>query len=194
MSEKEVTKEAYEYIVHRRRSLELNISASPVGDIGCGAGQNCKVIKGFTICVDIAIRQLLVARSHGCENLVQADMEFLPFRDSSFRHLIYIASIHHLPDPRRALTEAYRVLKDKGKITITVWARQLRFLFKRQTMLKTKLGNKELYRYYRFYFPWEIKRYCEMVGFKTEKCSFYKVKARLLPNNVIYLGFKDSLN
>lgn len=194
MDEKELTKEAYEYIVHRRKPLSLDINISPAADIGCGAGQNCKVIKGFALCVDIAIRQLLIAKTHGCENLVQADMENLPFRDSSFRYLLYVASLHHLSNPENALKEANRILKNEGRIMITVWARQLRFLFRKQILLRTKLGNKELFRYYRFYFPWELKRYCEKSGFITEKCTFYKIKAKILPNNVVYLGFKDLLH
>ncbi|AWR96431.1 methyltransferase domain-containing protein [Acidianus sulfidivorans JP7] len=193
-TEKELTKEAYEYIVYRRKPIDLIINDSPVADIGCGSGQNCRIIKGFSICLDIALNQLLVAKRRGCENLVQADMEYLPFRNESFKYLLYIASLHHLPSPDLALSEAYRVLKnDNGRILITVWERQIKFLFRRKLFLRSKINGKNVLRFYRFYFPWELKKYCEKNGFKTEKCKSYRVKS-FLPNNVLYLGIKDSFN
>ncbi|ARM77021.1 class I SAM-dependent methyltransferase [Acidianus manzaensis] len=191
--EKKLTKEAYENIVYRRRPLNINITEFPVGDIGCGSGQNCSVIKSFTICLDIAVRQLEIAKKKGCEYLVQADMEYLPFRNFSFGYLLYIASLHHLSDPDLALKEANRVLKVNGKIFITVWGRQPKFLFRKKVYLKTKLNGKDLQRFYRFYSSWELRKYCELNGFKTEKCSLFRVKS-IFPNNVMYLGSKKPFN
>lgn len=180
---------AYEYIVHRRKPIEINVSESPAGDIGCGSGQNCKTLKGFVVCLDIAGRQLKEAKKKGCENLVQADMEFLPFRDSSFKLLMYIASIHQLPSPDNALKEAMRVLKKGGKIVITVWLRQIRFLFRKEVILKSNINGRIVMRYYRLYWPWELKNVCERKGFITLDYKVYRVKS-ILPNNAFYMGEK----
>lgn len=42
------------------------------------------------------------------------DMQELPFEDESFDAVISDQVIAHLPDPRRAMTEAFRVLKKGG--------------------------------------------------------------------------------
>lgn len=196
MELKEVTKEAYEYIVHRRRPITYLslISAKIVGDIGCGSGQNCislKKMKKEVICVDFALKQLIESRKRGCDNLVLADMEYLPFRDSSFEGLIYIASLHHLKDPSLAIKEGERVLKSKGEILATVWLVQLKFLFRRNVLIVSKVGDKTVKRFVHFYLPRELKRYMEVIGgFKTIKYSLYRVES-FLPNNALYYGRKD---
>ncbi|MFP3165493.1 MAG: class I SAM-dependent methyltransferase [Acidianus sp.] len=182
---------AYEYIVHRRKPIEIKMNESPVGDIGCGSGQNCKLLKGFVICLDIAEKQLKEAKKRGCENLIQADMEFLPFRDSSFKLLMYIASIHQLPSPNNALSEATRVLKKGGKIIITVWLRQIRFLFRKEVIVKSNINGLVVMRYYRLYWPWEPKKICEKKGFVTLDYKVYRVRS-ILPNNAIYIGYKNT--
>jgi len=188
---KEKVKEAYEFIVHRRKHSKFLtlVKSYPVLDIGCGAGYNCIMLKGYVIGLDIAEKQLLEARKKGCENLVQADMEFLPFRDNSFLTIICFATLHHLPDPSLAVSEMYRVLKEGGEVIVTVWLLQLRFLFKRRLWLVSNFNGKKLYRFYRFYLPWELKRIMEKFGFSTIKSSVFRLNS-ILPNNVIYYGKK----
>ncbi|WP_236753370.1 class I SAM-dependent methyltransferase [Acidianus sp. HS-5] len=181
---------AYEHIVHRRKPIEIRVDDSPAADIGCGSGQNCKLLKEFGICLDLAEKQLKEAKKRGCENLIQADMEFLPFRSSSFALLMYIASIHQLPSPARALAEANRVLKKRGKIIITVWLRQIKFLFRREVILKSNINGREIMRYYRLYWPWELKKICERSGFITSNYKIYRARS-VVPNNAFYIGYKS---
>jgi SAM-dependent methyltransferase len=49
------------------------------------------------------------------ENLV-GDMEELPFEDGSFDAALFVACLHHVPDPLPALREAHRVLRDGGLV------------------------------------------------------------------------------
>ena len=50
------------------------------------------------------------------EHNVVGDMEALPFKDGEFDAAMFVAALHHVPDPLRALQEARRVLRPGGKI------------------------------------------------------------------------------
>jgi SAM-dependent methyltransferase len=47
---------------------------------------------------------------------VVGDMEALPFPDGSFDAAMALACLHHIPDPRPALDEAFRVLRPGGRL------------------------------------------------------------------------------
>ncbi|MEM0372944.1 MAG: class I SAM-dependent methyltransferase [Sulfolobaceae archaeon] len=188
---KERVKEAYEFIIHRRKPskfLDL-VKKDPVVDIGCGAGYNCSKLKGYVIGLDIAEKQLIESKKRGCENLVQADMEFLPFRDNSISTILCLATLHHLPDPSLAISEMYRVLKVGGEIIVTVWLVQFKFLFRRNVWLISNFNGRKLYRFYRFYFPWELRKIMEKFGFLTIENRVFRLNS-FLPNNVMYHGKK----
>jgi ubiquinone/menaquinone biosynthesis C-methylase UbiE len=58
-------------------------------------------------------------RRHGVTLVPEVgDAEALPFPDRSFELVIGHAFLHHLPDPARALAEAYRVLVPGGTLVI----------------------------------------------------------------------------
>ena len=46
------------------------------------------------------------------------DMENLPYPDAMFDRVLFLAAIHHVGDTRRALDEAYRVLKPGGHVVL----------------------------------------------------------------------------
>ncbi|EWG06587.1 MAG: type 11 methyltransferase [Candidatus Aramenus sulfurataquae] len=186
---KELTKEAYEIIVHRRKPLDVEVKGFPACDVGCGSGQNCSRLKGFVVCLDIAERQLLEARKRGCEYLIQADMEYMPFRDDAFLTLMYIASLHHLPDPSKALKEAERTLKKGGRVIATVWLVQPKFLFRRNALVRSRVNGRVVYRFYHFFLPWELCSIFREEGFFVEECRNYRVKS-LLPNNTLCVATK----
>jgi len=49
------------------------------------------------------------------ENVV-GDMEALPFDAESFDAAMFVACLHHVPDPLPALREAWRVLRREGQV------------------------------------------------------------------------------
>lgn len=107
-------------------------------DIGCGAGRFCSPIveDGLSyIGIDISQGQIDQAKK-ACKQgqFIQGSMLNLPFEDSQFDVVVFIASLHHLENPDKrlqALKEAKRVLKKDGVILITVmnfWRKKFRRL------------------------------------------------------------------
>ena len=200
------------------RVLEDNIRL--FGDIGSGPGHNTLAIletleKSRGVVVDISFNMVLQAiRKVSRKGIrwrllaVEGDMTNLPFRDNSFDLLIYIASLHHIPnrDLRlKSLREAYRVLRNKGKLLVTVWARyQLYFIPRILTNLVKKiLGDVNsvgdiyvpwryhgirLRRYYYLYTLGELRKDLEKTGFRLiDHGVFYPTKKYLRPTKNYYV-------
>ena len=111
------------------------IDSSPVLDLGCGNARHARVLeeRGLeVVCADISIGMLEIAGRRFRGERVQCDAVSLPFRDSSFGSVLYLATLHHIPSEElrlRSLKEVRRVLKEGGKAVISVWALfQPRFL------------------------------------------------------------------
>ena len=63
-----------------------------------------------------------VAKAHpGVVTFVLGDAEKLPLPDASFDAVILGFVLLHLPEPSKALSEAFRVLKPGGKVAYSVW-------------------------------------------------------------------------
>ncbi len=67
--------------------------------------------------IDPSFNMIKIARKRGIKCAV-ARAENLPFRDNSFDYLMMIITICFINNPAKALSEARRVLKEKGKIFI----------------------------------------------------------------------------
>eukprot|EP00768_Dysnectes_brevis_P003738 gnl/Dysnectes_brevis/2658_a3215_1173.p1 GENE.gnl/Dysnectes_brevis/2658_a3215_1173~~gnl/Dysnectes_brevis/2658_a3215_1173.p1 ORF type:complete len:285 (-),score=78.37 gnl/Dysnectes_brevis/2658_a3215_1173:68-811(-) len=117
----------------------LNIPEGSHGlvlDIGCGSGLSGKVLSeaGYSwVGTDIAPDMLDIAKDHGSEHLVQADMGFgLPFRPGSFDGAISISALQwlcysnnkeHNPYRRllRFFQSLYTCLVSGGKAVLQVY-------------------------------------------------------------------------
>jgi len=217
--------ESYAYTRLKPWSIVLkpiNSETRIFGDMGCGPGQNIQFVleksrKIRVVGVDVSRRMLVIAlkrlkkkKLYGRVDLVEADLEFLPFRNNVFYCLAYIASIHHLPSNEarfRAILEAKRILKPNGKILVTVWALfQRRFLKEilKKTILKI-LGKEKSIR--DFYVPWkhkgriyfryyhlftlrELKSLIRTSGLLLLEYGGFKIKSKLLAENYFVLGCK----
>lgn len=80
-------------------------------DIGCGAN-NFVHSYGNGVGVD-------VANWDGCDVVVE-DTAKLPFEDKSFDTVSYLACLNHIPNRDDAVKEAARILKDDGRIIVTM--------------------------------------------------------------------------
>jgi ubiquinone/menaquinone biosynthesis C-methylase UbiE len=93
-------------------------------DVGCGEGQNARELAGAGARVhgfDPFIGGTdLTAHGAGSVRLVQASADALPVDDRSADVVLFIFSLHHVPQPQLAdaLAEARRVLKPSGRLLV----------------------------------------------------------------------------
>jgi len=197
----------------------LEDSIELFGDIGSGPGHNALAIlealkSSRGVVVDISFNMVHQAMQRAYRRgfswrllAIEADMTNLPFRDNVFDLLTYIASIHHLPSKKlriKALEEAYRVLRNKGKLLITVWARYQLYFIPRivSNLIKKLIGRRhsigdifipwihkgvKLRRYYYLYTLKELRKDLEKTGFKILDLGvFYPVKKYFKPTKNYY--------
>lgn len=119
------------YRFYHRKFLEdfHNLpSGSLILEIGCGLGNDGLELlrSGYRVVeTDVSPGQLAEAqrlhRERGFESSsahLLADAASLPFADASFDGVLMVASLHHLPDPGRALREVRRVLRSGGLLVL----------------------------------------------------------------------------
>jgi len=63
-------------------------------------------------------------QTHSSITLVRSDLKKLPFSDNSFDIVFCVGVLHHIDKMEEALNELWRVLKQKGKLILWVYARE----------------------------------------------------------------------
>src|SRR6185436_4205316 len=99
-------------------------------DVGCGAGRfldvasrnECEVVGVDLSNATDAARANLEDRRN--VHLVQASVYALPFRSGSFDGCYCLGVIQHTPDPEASLRALPRVLKQGGRLAVTVYERK----------------------------------------------------------------------
>ena len=94
-------------------------------DVGCGTGPIIELLlkefpdKNYTG-IDLTPRMIEVAQKKKLANsrFVVGDSENLPFADGIFDVVVCTNSFHHYPNPQAFLNEAFRVLKDGGRLIL----------------------------------------------------------------------------
>jgi ubiquinone/menaquinone biosynthesis C-methylase UbiE len=119
--------DAYDVFTPRsnRRLIEAFVRLSGlrpgarVVDLGCGSGAFTEELRaaGFSaVGVDISPKLVGLGRKKyaGLE-LIEGDVEALPFEPEMFDGVLLSGLVHHLPDPRRCVAETFRVLRSRGR-------------------------------------------------------------------------------
>jgi SAM-dependent methyltransferase len=99
-------------------------------EVGCGAGRfldvasqnDCEVVGVDMSNATDAARVTLSGRKN--VHLVQASVYELPFRSGVFDGCYCIGVIQHTPDPERSLRALPRVLKEGGRLAVTIYERK----------------------------------------------------------------------
>jgi ubiquinone/menaquinone biosynthesis C-methylase UbiE len=94
----------------------VNTTTQIILDAGCGEGvmvENFRS-KGYNI--------IGVDKFYSSKIVLSGDILDLPFNDNSFDYILFLDVIEHLffPDQIKALNELYRVLKNDGKLILSV--------------------------------------------------------------------------
>lgn len=115
-------------------------------DLGCGTGELLLVLNHHArqvIGVDSSPMMLEEAHKRFSARGTRADLrlgqlEHLPLKNGEVDLAIISLALHHLSDPRAALDEAYRILKDRGALIIAEFERH------DNEMLRQKYGDRWL--------------------------------------------------
>jgi ubiquinone/menaquinone biosynthesis C-methylase UbiE len=95
-------------------------------DVGCGSGlffsyvaDKVKMIVG----VDISHKLLLKAKNHakslGNVHIVQADADYLPFKNAMFNVVFAFTMLQNMPAPKKTLFEFKQQLTSEGNLVVT---------------------------------------------------------------------------
>lgn len=210
---------AEEFCHVRRRVWKSVEDAGPVErnvvlDLGAGSGRNTKYLveKGaaFVVAADLSVEMVKVLASNlkGSErefvHLVRCDALYLPFLESIFDKVIFVATVHHIPSKEaraRAIMEVWRVLKDRGLLLITAWSRlQGRFLWLLPDMVAGWLRGREFgdvyvpwgkeKRFYHLFTMRELRSLVKSAGFLIEKAYGERVSSKIFAENWVVLARK----
>jgi ubiquinone/menaquinone biosynthesis C-methylase UbiE len=105
--------------------------------IGCGIRQ-VKQIAEKAVAIDISQEYLDKAKEIRPDNLyVKASVEKLPFPEKTFRKVIFTHVLEHVDNPKKAISEIYRILAPGGVLYLAVPSKEYEdFLFRHNSVFK----------------------------------------------------------
>lgn len=187
----------FKEILYEMVSKRINAGESPIIlDVGCGSGEDLSYLSKvcrFTGCgSDLSLSQLKMASSNDPLSrfkFVQADVQNLPFKNSSFDMVICSEVIEHLPEAKTCLKEIQGVLRDDGLLFLTTPSRydyfhtigQIIPKTLRKRLVKILRGeavdidsseyiiDEGMAEHLHLFSPIEIKSYLEDMGFSIEE-------------------------
>jgi SAM-dependent methyltransferase len=180
-----------------------DLSGKRVLDLGAGTGRNSRhFLEGgaeSVVAADLStgmLRVLAGKKGKGAICCVRCDAIFLPFRDSAFDAVAFIATLHHLPGVAgriSAVKEVARVVSDGGVVLITVWAPQGTPKGAKQAggegdilVPWAKVGE----RYYHIFTPGELRTLVEKAGLSVVRLYHERVSRREVGANLVVVASK----
>jgi SAM-dependent methyltransferase len=154
---------------------------APILDAGCGTGLNLARLPVGSVGLEINPRSVALLRQRLPEHqVVEGDIERMPFQDASFATVICTEVLEHVPNPADALTEILRVLRPDGVLIGSVPARSL--IWKLRFLSSTCPGHEP---FHNEYVPAEVRA---MLGEFAVKRIFYSA----LRFNVMFIASRPS--
>ncbi len=132
-------------LINSKENLENSI------EIGVGSGRFAREL-GIKYGVDISKNMLKISKSRGI-NVILSDAHYLPFKNEVFSNVFLIFTLCFLKEPRKALDEVHRILKNKGKLIICFVPRDSAL---GRLYIKKKISGNTFYLNARFYTLSEI--------------------------------------
>jgi ubiquinone/menaquinone biosynthesis C-methylase UbiE len=184
-----------------------SLTGKRVLDLGAGTGRNSGYFLesgASVVAADVSMGMLRVlARKAGAGqpiDLVRCDAVSLPFEDSVFDAVAFIAALHHIPDGggrRVALGEVERVTVDGGVVLITVWAPRERPKGAREAVSDGGRGKDICVpwadkgeRYYHIFSPDELRALLVEAGFSVMKIYNERVSKHGVGANLVAIATK----
>ncbi len=131
-------------------------------EIGVGSGFFAGRV-GIPVGLEPAMAMAELARDRGVDVIVGVG-ESIPFRDLSLDYAVMVVTICFLDDPRKTLTEVYRVLRPSGRLITCIVPRNSEH--GRYYMELGRRGHR-FYTAARFYTVQELKELLESLGFSV---------------------------
>ena len=167
----DATTETHWWFVGRRKivlrlvSELIEGSANPqILDIGCGAGATLKRLEelGNATGVDISSNAVSYCQKRGCRRVCLVEEEMLPFGNKKYFLILSLDVLEHMDHDYQHLREYHRILKDDGRILLTVPA--LPWLWS---------SHDTANRHRRRYTQTQLKALLEREGWKIERITYF---------------------
>ena len=133
-------------------------------DAGCGTGLNMQFLSELGNCFgcDAQWDALQFSQSAGAVQLAQCNLEQLCYRPDSFDLITVLDVLEHTAEPERVLAEFKRIVKDNGRIVLTVPA--FKFLWS---------PHDEALSHFRRYHRRELKILLEDAGLRVDELGYH---------------------
>lgn len=175
-----------QYTIKRRAESLVNEANGLILEVGSATGIVTASIDSTIICTDISFemcKQAKVKRSF----VICCDAEKLPFRENTFNGIISAEMIYYLENPTNFISYSYKILKNNGKLVLSMANKDMTILDKIRSWLRHRGMN-------RTYFDDGLKEFMKLEQLKTI-LENYNFKIKSVEKKVIF-PFKsfDKLN
>jgi SAM-dependent methyltransferase len=142
----------------------LPLLPKPWIEVGIGSGRFAQAL-GIDIGLDPSSELSKIARDRGARVLLGRGEE-APFKDGSFGAIFFIVTLCFVDSPKRALSEAARLLKSGGKVVLGLVLKESPW---GQLYQREKETGHRFYRHATFYSYAEVEIFLIQTGFLIEK-------------------------
>ncbi|MGQ9720675.1 MAG: class I SAM-dependent methyltransferase [Candidatus Jordarchaeum sp.] len=117
-------------------------------DAGCGTGLLLEKFssKQRVIGIDFSMEMIRIAKNRiRNSNLIQADLNSLPFKDKTFSKVFGVTVLQNLKRPQKAVKEIARIIQKRGLVILSTLSKRANRKKIRELIEKEGLKEKEIY-------------------------------------------------